>query len=362
MAASGPTPWWQLPEYSGSYDNLKSSAPAGYEYDPIQMGYVRKATDPASQASASLSALRTQIPGLDASFFSSGSSGASSTPPPQRSQNDYAQIAMPDLPNFSTQPGSGGQSYAPNQVQYQAPNTSIGQANGGTPGSIQYNDVPAPNLEASQAAAFARAKDKAGQMAAASLRSLRGVLGGRGLLGSGAESDATRSIISSGQGQLGEVSREQAIQEAAMREREATTSYQGAIAQRSQTINAMQSDAMRELQRQIENANSANRNAETGYQGAITQRGQDISAHQQAAQLEYERQLATQRSQYEAAMARYNAQVTERNSRQQYNQQQDASDYQRWLDSQKFAQAQQQQQQASMAALMRAVGSSGVYA
>ena len=81
-----------------------------------------------------------------------------------------------------------------------------GEAGGGAAG-------PAANEEAARAAAFARAKDRAGQVARASLTSLREALGGRGLLGGGAEVRGTADIIGGAAGDLGDFEREQLIQD-----------------------------------------------------------------------------------------------------------------------------------------------------
>jgi hypothetical protein len=74
------------------------------------------------------------------------------------------------------------------------------------------------------------------------------------MLGSGIEGGETARIVGQAAGGLGDVSREQAIQE----------------------------------------ANRQNRFAEIGYQGDITQRGQDLSLEQQRRALEAQRQAAAQ--------------------------------------------------------------------
>ena len=110
--------------------------------------------------------------------------------------------------------------------------------------------VAPPDVSAARSAAFARAKDQSGQTARAAIDALRGEMAGRGVLGSGIEGGRTAEIVGQAAGGLGEVSREQAIQDA---------------------IAAAQYGAMQ-------------------YGGDITQRGQDLAAQQQRAQLEQQRQ------------------------------------------------------------------------
>src|SRR5262252_5237682 len=67
-----PTPWWQLPEYSGGYQNLVNSAPPGYQYDAVQMKYVPivgSATDALAQ--------RTRTQGIEDTLL--GTTGAAVT-------------------------------------------------------------------------------------------------------------------------------------------------------------------------------------------------------------------------------------------------------------------------------------------
>jgi hypothetical protein len=100
----------------------------------------------------------------------------------------------------------------------------------------QVSRVAAPDLTAAQNAAFARAKDREGQMATGALTGLRSALGGRGLLGSGAEFRGTANVANKALGNLGEVNREQAIQGANAATRAAEMGYQGDIQQRGQDI------------------------------------------------------------------------------------------------------------------------------
>lgn len=108
---------------------------------------------------------------------------------------------------------------------------------GGVP---QVSHVVAPDFTAAQNAAFARAKDREGQLAQGALTGLRSSLGGRGLLGSGAEFRGTANIVNKALGNLGEVNREQAIQNAAGAVDQMKMGYQGDITQRGQDITQAQ--------------------------------------------------------------------------------------------------------------------------
>lgn len=104
--------------------------------------------------------------------------------------------------------------------------------------------TPAPHVahvdtSAARAAAFGRAKDQVGQTSSGSIAALRSVLGGRGMLGSGAESRGAASVINAGQGQLGDVSRQGAITDAGAATREAEINQNADVAQRAQDMAAV---------------------------------------------------------------------------------------------------------------------------
>lgn len=122
----------------------------------------------------------------------------------------------------------------------------------GAPGVGQ---IQMPDLSAAQNAAFARAKDREGQMAQGALTGLRSSLGGRGLLGSGAEQRGTANIANRGLANLGEVNREQAIQGASANVDAAKLGYQGAITQRGQDIG--QAQGLNSINLQVAQANMA---------------------------------------------------------------------------------------------------------
>jgi hypothetical protein len=93
-----------------------------------------------------------------------------------------------------------------------------------------------PDTSAAQSAEFARAKDLAGLTARGALTGLAGAMAGRGTVGSGVEGRGQQAVINTGQQQLGEVGRQQAITGAELAQKQAEMAYQGGISQRGQDI------------------------------------------------------------------------------------------------------------------------------
>lgn len=218
---SGPTPWWQLPEYAGKSPVLTSPAPDGYKYDPVKMNYVPIAGSPSdvlAQRTRQQSiddSMRAKLVGmLDSSMSSSGGSSAPSSAPVGFSYREDRS-------------GGGGGSDLPGVAP-----------------------VTLPDNSAAAAAAFARAKDKIGAQTAASVTSLRSALAGRGMLGGGGERRGVTNILTAGQANLGDTSREQAVSDVNRETDFAKMGYEGALTQRGQDV---------------------------------TQRGQDIAANDSAA-------------------------------------------------------------------------------
>ena len=108
---------------------------------------------------------------------------------------------------------------------------------GGGPSAptVQYGDAGA---DAARNASFARAKDKAGQIARASLTGLRNAMGERGIGGSGIEALQSAGIVGAAGSELGEVNREQLLQDLAQQQHIQDLTYQGGITQRGQTLAA----------------------------------------------------------------------------------------------------------------------------
>lgn len=184
---AGPQPWWQLPGGAGSRTNLEKSAPGGYYYDPVKMGYERTPESEGSDAAKKLNAAMAGLGG----------------------------------------PGGPG-----------SPSPAIDYGGGGTGGG-DFPTIPTiapPDPTAATNAAFAGAKDQVGAMSRASLTSLNDELGASGMIGSGAQVQGTRDIIAGGAGQMGQVSRDLAGKNADQAADFAKLGYQGGITQRGQDI------------------------------------------------------------------------------------------------------------------------------
>lgn len=225
----GPTPWWQLPEYSKSVPNLEQSAPPGYTYDKVRMEYVKTPTQAGTEqnqfntaANPALAGLMSQLTG---NLSGTGSSGG-----------------------FNLG-GSGA-------------TAGTGIAGGGTtvPTSGTIGSRPTipgitlPDQTAATDARFATAKDRVGKIGRASLDALRGELGASGMLGGGAEAQAVRDVVQSGAGELGQVSRDEAMKQADLAADFAKTSYGGSITQRGQDVAAREAEARLAQEKELANS------------------------------------------------------------------------------------------------------------
>lgn len=184
--------------------------------------------------------------------------------------------------------GPGYSSMGPNGIGQGGSGPGINAPPGGPGGGSMIPGITPVDTSAAQAAAFAHAKDQVGQIGQGSLTGLRSALGSRGMLGGGAESRATASVANRGMGELGDVSRQQAIDKSGLDERTATTNYTGQISQRGQNITSRGQDLSADASRRQIDASLA----ATGYTGAITQRGQDILAAQAQADRTFQQQQA----------------------------------------------------------------------
>lgn len=286
------TPWWQTSQggpNGSALTNLQSSAPSGYKYDPVQMQYVRTPTYLGQDTAAQIKGLTGAFPQGIASAFgaptgnasgSYGSTGAGGTGVYGTSGSPAPMVGTPQTPTQITPTGT------PQQVQM-----------GSTPGQVAA--IQGPDQSAANSAAWAGAKDLVGQTARSSSSALAGLMAGRGISGSGVEGRGQVGIIQSGQQQLGDTARQQAINNAAIAEQNAVTSYQGDITQRGQNLGQLQAQAnLGATQRgQDIGASEAATNslvaqrgqdlAQQGleYQGGVTQRGQDIQQQEAAGTL-----------------------------------------------------------------------------
>jgi hypothetical protein len=132
--------------------------------------------------------------------------------------------------------------------------------------------IAGPDNTEANAAEFARAKDRVGEIGRGALTGLRSSMGARNMMGSGIEGRQTADVIQKGQGQLGEVVRDQAITNSDQDNANAVTGYHGDIQQRGQDQAA----------------------AATEYSGKITQRGQDMNAAAQQQQFSIQQQAQQQ--------------------------------------------------------------------
>jgi hypothetical protein len=93
------------------------------------------------------------------------------------------------------------------------------------------------------AAAYGTAKDQVGKSSRAAVTALNDLMGSQGMLGSGAQVQGTKDIVADASGQLGQVSRDQAQENAGLAQRTAELNYQGALTQRGQDIGAQEANA-----------------------------------------------------------------------------------------------------------------------
>lgn len=105
----------------------------------------------------------------------------------------------------------------------------------GMPGA-ERTIAPIANIDnsAADAAAFAQAKDKTGQVARGAMTGLNSALASRGQLGSGAAMKQMTSAVMHGAGDMGQVARDQAIEHSKQANTNAGISYNGAVTQRGQ--------------------------------------------------------------------------------------------------------------------------------
>jgi|ERR1035437_664703 hypothetical protein len=140
-----------------------------------------------------------------------------------------------------------------------APTVSMPGGSGGAGGSGAPTVAPVDTSGATSAA-FGAAKDQTGLETSGALTGLRSALGGRGMLGSGAEIGGTTSAINMGQQQLGAASRANATTQATQAETNALANQGAAVTSRGQDVTA----------------------EGNLYSGLVAQRGQDIAAQEAA--------------------------------------------------------------------------------
>lgn len=153
--------------------------------------------------------------------------------------------------------GGGGSTGGYQDLSMSDYNRAYGTMGSGTPKAAPGHVAPINMLSrtAAEDAAYGRARDQAGEEMRAGADSLSDEMSARGISGGGVEGALLGQILTKGQGQLGEVNREQAVDRMRRADQVQDTNYQGDIQQRSQDLtargqdieaqNARQSNAMR---------------------------------------------------------------------------------------------------------------------
>lgn len=122
---------------------------------------------------------------------------------------------------------------------------------GPKPATVDFGNISAAE-DAARQASFARAKDQAGLIARSAMTGLNNAMGARGLAGSRYASGNMAGVVNQGANQLGEINREQAIQDLDVARKRASELYQGGISQRGQDVTMRGQDiAARQQYQQI---------------------------------------------------------------------------------------------------------------
>ena len=115
----------------------------------------------------------------------------------------------------------------------------FGEAQSTTTPRVEYGGIGA-NEEAARGAAFARAKEQAGQTARASLSALEDVSAERGLMGSTLEASEQGRVAGGARADIQDFTREQLMQDLDRSREVANMTYQGGITQRGQDLSRQQ--------------------------------------------------------------------------------------------------------------------------
>ncbi len=202
---------------------------------------------------------------ISGSSSSSGSGGGVGAV----SNTGYTPAPRPSLGGLQAAAGGSASSYP------SAPASSGGGT--GSAGGAGYDEIAPVNTDAATSAEFAHAKDQVGLESSGALAGLRSALGGRGLLGGGLEERGTASAANAAAGQLGDVSRQQAMTAADLAQKNAETNFQGKVTERGQNF------------QKEEAGNSLASNERLGQLSADVQtRQQDIAARNASRALDIE--------------------------------------------------------------------------
>ncbi len=244
----------------------------------------------ATQAEAQRAAAAT---GTAAGSAIKAESVASGVPLPTGVVGPTGSIAPPSLPPSvqGLSLAAGGSTPLGGVSGVSGGTTPGGMAGGGSgsPASSGsgYAHLAPVDTSAAEAASFAKAKDQVGSEATGSLTGLRSALASRNMLGGGLEERGTVAAGTAAEGQLGDVTRQQAVTRADLAQKNAETNFTGDIAQRGQ-----------DFQKEEAGNTLAADLAKTTYQGQITQRQQDIQyqTSQEALAIEQAQIAAQQRA------------------------------------------------------------------
>lgn len=281
----GPVPWWQTSQGAGDrVGNLQRSAPSGYEYDPVQMGYVPTTSTPAYKQKQ----LETERQRQDLAFQQQQqdyyTNNARQARGDQRTEEAFnlRMSAMRGLQGSAGAIGGGGGGFptgTSSPSSYAVPaQVSMTTGGGAYPSVINMPGIP--DASAAQNAAFGHAKAQAGSMGRAAVDSLRSNLAERGIMGGGTEARGLVDRLAAATNPLSDLNVAQQQERLGIAQhgqdlgaQQALAQYQGGITQRGQDLSQ----------------------AATQYSGGITQRGQDIQDRQAQAQLAQQRQLEQMR-------------------------------------------------------------------
>lgn len=231
MAGAAGTPSIQGQKPTGYYSG--AGAPAGYTFDPVQNQYV-----PTTGSPTDALAQRTRMEGMQ-------DTAANNANTDERLKQTFADQALAGLSN-----NTSGSTYGAGAVPAFTGSYPIPATVSATSGTA------AGQLQASDDAAFAKAKDEAANTANAALQGLQGTLQSRGMGGAGYEAGQIGNTVVNAADQIGEASRQNAQTKYQQNLDRANVETQAEVAQRGQDLGA-----------------------EQGMLGSqLTARGQDISA------------------------------------------------------------------------------------
>jgi hypothetical protein len=224
---------------TGSYGGMSTGSPStgkppvGTEWDATRNMYV-----PSSKASSVTA--KDLAPG---SQYQTDSQGRSTFEGISPADAPSSLAGLTNAANMAELNRKGELTATAQQKAYDEANSLLASTSKGT-ASAPNVAFPTDQIHSAQDLAFARAKDRVGQNARASVDALRSEMTGRGIgsapgAPSGIEANAEAGVIGAGGGQLADTITQQASDEAAQGVQNAQNQYAGNITQRGQTLNAL---------------------------------------------------------------------------------------------------------------------------